>query len=287
MKKFIKIFLLILVVIICIILVDTFQAKILNNRPIFKISQDFKTYKKDNGVLVYTYILEDNTKNTVFRWEKYDLPESKVSAESEIEKNKIDLEENENKQISGIIMKIENNIFTVKNEDDNKLYTIEINDNDKVINGRTNENIIIADVKDGDYIRGSASEYFEVIRNISGEELKSERLKNLAYCFEEGYLCCLPSEIKDIQNKGDYVIMSFEMEDSSAEHFNQEEKRETFELKAIANSDLKIPSRSGGLTVYNLKEKKEQIGLMIWIKLDKNTINNKIPTIEEIEVYDG
>ena len=77
MRKDIKIFLMILVVLIIIILVDTAQAKIFNNIPFIKTTENYNggnVYQKNNGIFVYTYVFSDRTKKTVFRWEKYSPP---------------------------------------------------------------------------------------------------------------------------------------------------------------------------------------------------------------------
>ncbi len=75
MKKIIKIIIIILV----FLLIDNIQAKIFNNRPVLKIVESYNggnLYQRDNGILVYTYIFTDETKKTVFKWEKYSPPEN-------------------------------------------------------------------------------------------------------------------------------------------------------------------------------------------------------------------
>lgn len=192
------------------------------------------------------------------------------------QKEKIDLNNNNSKDY-GIITNIENNTITIKNEE---LFQIKINEETKITNYRTAENMNLADIKIGDYYKAGA-----VIRNISGDEWKKECIKNLAYCYKEGNLICNPQEIINIQNMGDYVIVNLIMEDSTAEYFNgKDRENNTFELQAIAYSNLNIPTSSGGVTVYNLKE--EVIGFMFWIGLEKDTINNKYPVISDIEIYD-
>ena len=96
MKKSIKIILIILAIIICIILIDTAQAKLLNNRPILKITEDLDgtVEQKDKGILVYTYVFKDETQKTVFRWEKYAPPEEVAEkAEDEVDDTEVDKNE--------------------------------------------------------------------------------------------------------------------------------------------------------------------------------------------------
>ena len=83
---------------------------------------------------------------------------------------------------------------------------------------------------------------------------------------------------------GEYVIITLTIEDSTSQYFNENNEIKTFELQAKANSNLNIPTYSNNVTVYNLKE--EVNGYMYWIGLDENTINDKYPTINNIEIYD-
>ena len=65
MKKSVKIFLLIFIVLIFIILLDTAQSKFFDNRPLIKITEDYNgenVYKRDKGIFVYTYNFSDGEK---------------------------------------------------------------------------------------------------------------------------------------------------------------------------------------------------------------------------------
>lgn len=204
--------------------------------------------------------------------------ENSTTQLEQTQKEEIDLN-NDNLKAKdyGIITNIENNTITIKNEE---LIQIEINEETKITNYRTAENMNLADIKIGDYYKSG-----EIIRNISGDEWKEECIKNLAYCYKEGNLICNPQEITNIQNMEDYVIITLTMEDTTTEYFSGKDSgNNTFELKAIAYSNLNIPTSSGGVTVYNLKEEVE--GFMFWIGLDKETINNRYPVISDIEIYD-
>ncbi len=191
------------------------------------------------------------------------------------------VENNSNSKVIdyGIITNIENNIITIENEEIDYPYQIKIDEDTKITNYRTTESMTISDIKIGDYYNCG-----KIVRNITEEEWKKECIKNLAYCYKEGNLICNPQEITNIQNMGNYVIITLTMEDSTTEYFNGKDSRNTFELKAIAYSNLNIPTSSGDVTVYNLKE--EVTGFMFWIGLDKDTINNKYPVISDIEIYD-
>ena len=77
MKKAIKIFLIIFVILIAIVLVDTIQAKVFDNNPLIKIRYNRdggNVDYVDKGIFVYTYVFTNKEKVTVFRWEKYAPP---------------------------------------------------------------------------------------------------------------------------------------------------------------------------------------------------------------------
>lgn len=184
------------------------------------------------------------------------------------------------KSKSGIITNIENNTMTIQNVNHtNYFYKIDFDNNSKFINTRTTENIEFSNIKIGDYYDAG-----KIIRNITGEEQKQECLKNLANCYVEGTLYCYPREITKVENMGNYVIITLIMEDGATEYFKGKDNLDYFELRVIAKADLDIPTSAGDVTIYNLKEETE--GFMFWIGLDKETINNKYPTIKYIEIYD-
>ncbi len=79
MPKWLKIFLIIFSILIVFILIDTLQAKVFDNRPFLKITENYKdgnVLKKDKGLFVYTYVFTNGEKVTVYRWEKYSPPEN-------------------------------------------------------------------------------------------------------------------------------------------------------------------------------------------------------------------
>ena len=73
MKKFVKVIVSILIIIVLVIAVDTMQAKLLNNSPIIKKSTVIDGVNVDRGILVDTYILNDSEKVSVFKWEDYNV----------------------------------------------------------------------------------------------------------------------------------------------------------------------------------------------------------------------
>lgn len=74
MKKVLKFILVFIGGLIVLILLDTTQAIVFNNSPIFKIREDYNgglIYCIDKGILVKAYKYTDGKKDVVFRWEKY------------------------------------------------------------------------------------------------------------------------------------------------------------------------------------------------------------------------
>lgn len=74
MKRNIKIILFVILLVVGIVLIDTLQAKIFNNKPFLKIIENYNggsLYQKDKGIFVDTYIFTNGKKKTVFKWEKY------------------------------------------------------------------------------------------------------------------------------------------------------------------------------------------------------------------------
>ncbi len=107
MKKGVKIFLVILIILIITILVDTAQSKFFDNRPFIKITEDYNdgnVYQKDKGIFVYTYNFSDGEKVTVFRWEKYAPPaKEKKLVDLQKEENNIESENKMNFNINVVI----------------------------------------------------------------------------------------------------------------------------------------------------------------------------------------
>lgn len=72
MNKKVKIILIILGILIGVVLIDTIQAKVFNNKPILKIVENYNggtIYQKHKSILVDTYVLSNGTKTTIFKWE--------------------------------------------------------------------------------------------------------------------------------------------------------------------------------------------------------------------------
>ena len=124
MKKGLKITLIVLGVLLLIIVVDTLQAKIFDNSPLIKVTENYNggnVLKKDKGIFVYTYFLKKGEKVTVYKWEKYSPPEENI----------IDLQPNNTNYENEGNIEMENikNINVIIN---NQKYNATITDNETV-----------------------------------------------------------------------------------------------------------------------------------------------------------
>ena len=81
-----KCILIIFIILVIVVLVDTAQAKVLNNNPLIKLryNRDWGNVDYvDKGIFVYTYVFINGEKKTVFRWEKYAPPEVMIDLKQE------------------------------------------------------------------------------------------------------------------------------------------------------------------------------------------------------------
>ena len=130
MKKSIKVILIFLGILVSIIVIDSLQAKILDNRPFIKVSENYDggyVLKKDKGILVYTYVFIDGKKVTVYRWEKYAPPlkASETNNNSKDKSNDKSIEKNEENEK----MKNDNSINVIINSEK---YSVILEDNETV-----------------------------------------------------------------------------------------------------------------------------------------------------------
>ena len=70
MKKGLKIALIFISSLIGIDILDTLQAKLLDNSPFIKVTKIYsECFKEDIGIFVETDIINDNKKKTYFKWD--------------------------------------------------------------------------------------------------------------------------------------------------------------------------------------------------------------------------
>ena len=185
---------------------------------------------------------------------------------------------------NGIITEINNNHIVFENQSNNKKYSIDRNTNFNFISGRTNEPINSNNLKVGYYIDTypyKNSKVISILSNIKGEELRKELMKNFAL-ENPIYLTVSPIGTHlEILNKNK-AILTVTFGDLLSDYNTDGGE---FELKVEINSNTKIECK--GLTVESVEQLKDVSLDIIKIKLDKNTINNKIPVVTYFNSSNG
>lgn len=178
------------------------------------------------------------------------------------------------KQVNGIIEKIDNNKLFVYCDG----IIEEVDYTEELINMRTREKISLKEINVYDYYESSG----EIARNISGNELKQELLKNMAKCFPFGPLYANPIQITNLEDKGEYVIIDVTMEDALSGKLSRQ-------FDARVDMKLKVNNKTNISTVQkiDIKDLKEETnGFMFWIEIVEDTIDDEYPTVKTIEIYD-
>ena len=194
---------------------------------------------------------------------------------------------NENVYKYGRIRKIEDNKITFIDKENN-LYILENKEQIKYINGRTGEQCKFSDLKEGSYINTSYNRICYTYENITGEALKRELLKSLALTDDVNILRTSVDEIKDVKQLGNNeALVTFEISDViKAENYpelNDEEHK--FEVILKVNNNTKYNLNFHGQDTYDAKTIENSKGLMLYIRLDANTLNDEYPCISMFDSY--
>ena len=211
MKKGIKIFFIILAILVIILLIDTIQAKVFDNRPIIKITENYNggnLYQKDNGILVYTYVFSDGTKKTVFRWEKYAPPEKEPV---DLSKDNVDVNKD----------KVEQSFYGKVVETNSNYIIVEPNENEEIRKSSDKINIGLGENNDALYevgtnvkitYEGAIMESYPAKVKVTKIEVKSVDKFNIVF-YQKTAIKPKQKEIvikKNEINGIDYNIYSFE-----------------------------------------------------------------------------
>lgn len=172
----------------------------------------------------------------------------------------------------GVVTEITDSSIIFEDQLNNKKYSINKNSNLKFINGRTNDEININEIKVGYFIDTLTQEknVISVLSNIKGEELKKELMKN--FTLENPiYLTVSPIGTNmEIINKNK-AILSITFNDLLSDYNTDGGE---FELKVEINSKTKIECKGG---IDNIEQLGDVSLDIIKIRLDENTINDKMP----------
>ena len=187
----------------------------------------------------------------------------------------------------GIIRKIKDNKITFIDKENN-LYILENKEQIRYINGRTSEQCEFSKLKEGFYINISYDKTCYIYEDITGEELKKELLKSLALSDDVDILRTSVDEIKDVKQLGNSeALVTFEISDIiKAENYpeiNDEEHK--FEVTLKVNNNTKYNLNFHGQDTYNAETIENSKGLMLYIRLDANTLNDEYPCITMFDSY--
>lgn len=187
----------------------------------------------------------------------------------------------------GIIRKIKDDKITFIDKENN-IYILENKEQIKYINGRTSEQCKFSDLKEGYYINTSYDRTCYIYENITGEELKKELLKSLALPDDVDVLRTSVDEIKDVKQLGNNeALVTFAISDViKAENYpelNDEEHK--FEVILKVNNNTKYNLNFHGQDTYDAKTIENSKGLMLYIRLDANTLNDEYPCISMFDSY--
>lgn len=187
----------------------------------------------------------------------------------------------------GIIRKIKDDKITFIDKENN-IYILENKEQIKYINGRTSEQYKFSDLKEGYNINTSYDRTCYIYKNITGEELKKELLKSLALPDDVDILRTSVDEIKDVKQLGNNeALVTFEISDIiKAENYpeiNDEEHK--FEVTLKVNNNTKYNLNFHGQDTYNAETIENSKWLMLYIRLDANTLNDEYPCISMFDSY--
>ena len=187
----------------------------------------------------------------------------------------------------GIIRKIKDNKITFIDKENN-LYVLENKEQIRYINGRTSEQCEFSKLKEGFYIDISYDKTCYIYKNITGEELKKELLKSLALPDDVDILRTSVDGIKDVKQLGNNeALVTFEISDIiKAENYpeiNDEEHK--FEVTLRVNNNTKYNLNFHGQDTYDAETIENSKGLMLYIRLDANTLNDEYPCISMFDSY--
>ena len=176
----------------------------------------------------------------------------------------------------------------IRKNKENNIYILENKEQIKYINGRTSEQCKFSDLKEGYYINTSYDRTCYIYKNITGEELKKELLKSLALPDDVDILRTSVDEIKDVKQLGNNeALVTFEISDIiKAENYpeiNDEEHK--FEVTLKVNNNTKYNLNFHGQDTYNAETIENSKWLMLYIRLDANTLNDEYPCISMFDSY--
>lgn len=203
-----------------------------------------------------------------------------IETKNDVQKNeeeKINI--NEEYKIKGTVSSIiENGIIVV--DASGSSHSINLGE---FINARTREKMNISNIAVGDYYKNG-----EIIRNISGEELKKELLLNLARSFNSNKLSAKTIRLKGLEKQEDGTVnFKVRVYDGNYELFGKENP-EQFILYLVADENTVLYARTNIVSIYNLqKAVRDEVAVKerdFYIELDETTLNNDRAYVKSFEI---
>lgn len=187
----------------------------------------------------------------------------------------------------GKIRKIKDNKITFADKDNN-VYILENKEQIKYINGRTGEQCNFSDLKKSYYINTSYDKICYIYEDITGEKLKKELLKSLALPDTIDILRTSVDEIKNVKRLGNNeALVTFEISDIIKSEYYPElnDEEHKFDITLKVNNNTKYNLNFHGQDTYDVETIEKSKGLMLYIRLDANTLNDEYPCISMFDSY--
>lgn len=204
-----------------------------------------------------------------------------VKISSNVQKNKEDNNitiSEKDKNLKGTIKEVKEECILVEDVygNSNEVYNKEFK------NYRTRENISISQIVVGDYYKNG-----EIIRDLSGEELRQELLLNLARAFNSSKLSTRTIRLKRLEKFDGYVEFKIKFYDENYELFGRENP-ELFSINLMANENTVLYVRKNIVSIYNLqKSVKDEIAVKertFYLGLEESTLNDNRAFVTDFEI---
>ena len=185
----------------------------------------------------------------------------------------------------GKIEEIKDNKIYFTDNDKNK-YILVNSEQINYINGRTAEKYTFDNLKEGYYINLSNNKNCYVFRNIAGDELKKELLISLSLPDTVDMLRTSVDGIRSVKQLGsNEALVTFEISDIIRnEDFSDYDNAEIDVTLKVTNN-TKYNTNFNGNTTYDANTIEDSKSLMLYIRLDANTLNDEYPCISMFDSY--
>lgn len=194
---------------------------------------------------------------------------------------------NESVYKNGIIREIKGNKIKFMDKDNN-VYILENQKQIKYINGRTGEQCDFKDLKKDYYIDISYNRTCYIYKNITGQKLKKELLISLSLPDDVDILRTSVDEIKDVKQLGNNeAIVTFGISDViKAENYPElKDDDSKLDVTFKVNNNTKYNMNFHGQDTYDAETIENSKWLMLYIRLDANTLNDEYPCISMFDSY--